>query len=318
MKEEIAKCPTCGYSLTREQLYGLYLRCPACLNEYRYQDGILSTFETIYYPPDITWEEFLVKVFSPIASRLPRHFFEEMQDISSNEAYIPYVDVVTEKRQTYLMAVPHLGNKSEWKDNEFPTISDHKHFKKLKGAERHEEIAEPKPSDVIMLDSDMLSTLRRKEKYVGDKLMYIPVKTIGFEYRGKTYRFTALGCQVIAMGEPITTIAPEKPVKKKQGLPWWMATSLFLLMLAVMVSAWIKYCYSFQQLNGFIKLFVFKSGYECLFRFLGISALAILGYSAVYGMMASVLSELRVSVGCFYKKTNTSRLTKLALRKFNR
>ena len=317
MANVLTRCPTCGTVLTDEHLMGKYLRCPSCKNEYVYQDGVLSARTTKYYPVEKSWEDFLAEALRPLEQQVPPGFFEEVDVLLKDEAYLPFVDVVTPDCQAYLAAIPQIGADFAWGNDDLPTITNTKHFKLIESSERRDQVADTGRVRVVDQGAEQLDKLHQQAAYVSDEIYYIPVKIVKFCYQGQIYRLLGYGDMVASTGEPLTTIAPRTQKKTDENmLPSWVGPVLSLLVLVVFVAAWMKFCYAYQQLNGLFLMFYYKSGYMCLFRFLGTCLVAIFAGMTVNKLLWVAYTDVRANQQQGGSTRKMLRMRKEALRLF--
>ena len=122
---------------------------------------------------------------------------------------------------------------------------------------------------------------------------------------------------VASTGEPLTTIAPRTQKKTDENmLPSWVGPVLSLLVLVVFVAAWMKFCYVYQQLNGLFLMFYYKSGYMCLFRFLGTCLVAIFAGMTVNKLLWVAYTDVRANQQQGGSTRKMLRMRKEALRLF--
>lgn len=305
MESVLLYCPTCKRALTEEHLMGKYFRCPACKNEYLYQDGILSIHAVTlkYYPIEKTWEDFLYEAFQPLEGVVSADFFKELHVLLKDEVYLPFVDVVTPDGQSFLTPIPQKNGSFVWDDDDIPWNIDSALLKNVQSSDKPQHMTDVSKVRYIAQSSELLEQQKQQSTYVSNEVYYIPVKIIKFSYKGSIYRMVNCGSKIFSTGESLDNIVAQFPRNSNESIPKWVGIVLTLLQLAVFVSAWMEFCYSYQQINGLSLLFFYNTGYKCLFHFLGTCFVAIFARLVVDKSLSLVYADMRLA------HQNTTKLT---------
>lgn len=272
MSQLLAHCPTCGTELTSDHLFGLFLRCPSCNNDYMFQGGVVSEIAEKYYASTLSWEDFLRGIFDTHFSHLPEDMFTASRIIYQGELNVPYVDVVYQNHESGLVPTIRTNDDDKWDSHDIPEQLNSKYYLQC---ESHETAEAAKTSTLSKVAPDLVQTSSETAtySYVGREIMYIPMKMLKWEYGNQTFCFIGHSDGIVSTGACLPSISPSS--QGDSGTPLILTIAIALIVIALIVSAWMVFMHPFVVFHGFWKLFLWANGYKCLFHFLG--ALVVIG-----------------------------------------
>lgn len=274
----ISNCPTCGYPLTSEHLIGRFLKCPACRQQFLFQNDILSKPSVFYRPVEVTWEIMTKHCFQGLISQGNVNRAKSLNIKSREEVYVPFLEVVNSSRQKQIY--PAVSVDLPW------------HNIKISLSELPPVVVTEEPHDeslkVISYESEMIEDFSKDCLYVSSSILYIPVKRLVFEFEGETYEcYAHVGEITIPTSFGVCDSKEEMKVSQKTPILVRILVALFCL--AVIVAAWYKFCYIYWHFHG-ADMFYYASGYKCFLPFLGIVFLAMIAYNYLCSTPVLVLS----------------------------
>lgn len=276
----IARCQTCDANMLAEDIKGKYIVCPHCRNEYilGWAKRKLERYLCINKCEEA---QFIKAVFCPKIDRLSVDFFAKVEVICQTKVFIPYVEVVFNRKE-YMVAIPQNTLYNGCSYDDIPKIID---FARLVAFHRQEgntiKHILPNNTSYNLGDYNLdiakyyiknnRDATRAITTFIGKSVYYVPMWIIKLKYYGKIYGYYCYGDVV----EPIDK-SNDIPLENIQEhnydstvLPRWLTIVKRIVTLALIVQAWLTFCYTYQTLNGYLALIIWNSGYKCLFNFLG-------------------------------------------------
>lgn len=296
---------SCGRELTAEDIYGQYVKCPSCKRINLYIGESISSVNELFYSSGIKWHDFISKIFSPIINDVPDDLFARMRNIRKYEAMVPFVDVVNSKRDTYLAPILLKESLPAWILN----------VEQIWNKEEIEEELVAKKRNYTTLhqceiDADILNELKNNCAYVSTTIQYIPIKFLSFEYDGKVCSFVSYANRIDSTGVcHITTgrISPQNGARGKL-----LSLILKVMCIVSILSAWMAFCYTYQQINGLLYMFIFSDGYKCLFKLIAVAALA----SFLSWIVPYIVNSINDDISVFRNKYRDKKMLATAKRIF--
>ena len=276
----IARCQTCNANMLAENIKGKYIVCPNCRNEYilGWAKRKLERYLCINKCEEA---QFIKAVFCPKIDRLSVDFFAKVEVICQTKVCIPYVEVVFNGKE-YMVAIPQNTLYNGCSYNDIPKIID---FARLVAFHRQEgnTIKHILPNDTSYNLGDYNLDIAKyyiknnrgatstTTTFIGKSVYYVPMWIIKLKYYGKIYGYYCYG-DVVGPIDGSNDIPLEDIQEHNYDstvLPRWLTITKRIVTLALIVQAWLTFCYTYQTLNGYWALVIWNSGYKCFFNFLG-------------------------------------------------
>lgn len=296
---------SCGRELTAEDIYGQYIKCPSCKQINLYVGESISSIDELFYSSGIKWHDFISNIFSPIINDVPDDLFARMRNIHKYEAMVPFVDVVNRNRDTYLVPVFLKGSLPVWVLN----------IEQIRNKEEIEEQLDVKKRNYTTLhrceiDADMLNELKNNCAYVSTTIQYIPIKFLSFEYDGKVCSFASYANRIDSTGVSHITTRIKSTENGARGK--LLSVILKVMCIVSILSAWMAFCYTYQQINGLLYMFIFSDGYKCLFKFIAVAAFA----SFLSGVVPYIVDSINDDISVYRNKYRNEKMLATAKRIF--
>lgn len=239
------------------------MRCEACESIFFItQDGDSEIFPDRYYPSPLTFDELVNKIIVPYISDMPSDFTAKLQVQTADEVYIPHVNVMDHDKQDLLIPVmDDSASDSGWKTNELPriTYSAIRHQRVINTPESLEEVA---ANNVNILSKKVEEGIY---PYFSHEIFYIQTKILKFKYKGHDFCYFAYGETIESTGASLDTIL----MKAKKNREILRQIISFLVFCGLATCLYFIFCMTFVENYGLLRMFLWSSGYKCIFRFIG-------------------------------------------------
>ena len=300
MEKTMLKCQ-CGTSLIQ---YGLYLYCPACKNLYYSQDSqSLQQFSDHYYGLHYSYPQFVEQIIENIIPNAPLKLFDNLHGITKETLIVPYVNLFVGQKDSLYPIIKQEAN-SVWKAEDIPVIEDFISFNLS-----HETVPTlDKSIKTADCDLQKLEELRMEYGYVSNEVYYIPMHILKFTYNGDCYCFVNYGGNIVSLGtspDNLTMTSNEAGIKISSSVVHLLKN---LLIVGFIACSWYVSCYTFQSIYGLFNLFWYAVGYKCIFKFLGLALVSIIGVCCLENSVRYMSGIIREKNGTRITEIHKSRL----------
>ena len=262
------KCKCGAHTVYR---FGAFLQCQSCMALYYEVDGKNEELPDRYYPSSNSTADILDQIFAPVLENISPKVIASLQAGKASEVYVPYLNIITRKKEDTLIPAANIETTSGSLNGEEVPVLQYSDIRLSKSSDKSDcptdKIAEADAETA----SEIITALA--PEYISEEIYYVQLKSFCFQYKGAEYRYLAYGDHVFATKGNLSEVLEEAGKRKfiRQLLN-------AILILGVVVCAAITFCASYIDAHGLFSMFIWNTGYMCVFRFLGA---AILGSFAV-------------------------------------
>lgn len=259
-------CPSCGFSnFTSKDFFGRFVKCPRCPNQYIVQGDAISEITECYAYSTLTVEEAVELCFRPLIDTADVDTAKKIMIIGSGQEYLPFIENVYKKKSILTCLAD---------DNPIGLVE----IEDTDDVKRQKLFHNPQTGikKIRKYDISKIESLSSERSFVGSTIKYLPVRFISFMVGDRKVRYAVYGhTAVIIEGDPTILDVPKKDTKRR--FLFFAKIAIWLLTIAVVVSAWYKYCYAFYHFHGILKMVFLSVGYKNLLPFIGTCFFALIG-----------------------------------------
>ena len=267
----------CKCGCTSVYRYGSFLQCNACGALYYETNGRNDEFSIRHYPTSLSFEDMLDKAFASKLEDLPVEVLKSLQSAKASEIYVPYINMSSSRQEDIL--IPMTSERMNGEKMPVLQYADIKH---------HASDEKVNLADVRTAKLDTESARETLAKFksgpISRILFYVQMRSISFWHNGKEYGYLAYGDKIY----PIGSGSFKQSSKFRRGSSVRDILNLILTVGLVACPA-ITYCASYVEAHGLFRMFIWNTGYMCIFRFLGAVALGKLALCLFWMSLENVV-----------------------------
>jgi hypothetical protein len=267
----------CKCGATSVYRFGSFLQCKACGALYYETNGRNDEFSIRHYPTSLSFEDMLDKAFASKLEDLPVKVLKSLQGAKASEIYVPYINMSSSPHEDVLIPMT-----SDRLDGEKMPVLQYADLKQHASDEK----VNPAGVRTARLDTESarktLAELR--PGHISRALCYIQIRSISFRHNGKEHKYLAYGDKI----HPIGSGALNQPSKFRRESSVRDIVNI-ILTVGLIACAAITYCASYVEAHGLFRMFIWNTGYMCIFRFLGAVALGKLALCLFWVSLENVV-----------------------------